>query len=130
MTDDSVFESLESFLKQVPAIDSGMGKEINEEGFWSVKFRIDVGHPLAWQVVQEIGHVVNYVSVNERLPTVFYPVSPPPYVNGGPEEFLSWLIENRDPDFTPDLMKTWLEGRLPQPVNDEAQWSPNDEDED
>jgi hypothetical protein len=77
-----------------------------------------------------VGHVVNYVSIYERLPTAFYPVSPPPYANGGPDEFLSWLIETKDPDFTPDLMKTWLEGRLPQPVNDETQWLSYDEEAD
>ena len=125
---ENLFKPLQSFLLQVPAIDGTIGTGI-DEGLWWVKFKIDVRHPLAWQVVQEIGHVVNYVSVNERLPTAFYPVSPPPYMNGGPDEFLSWLIENKDPDFTPDLMKTWLEGRLPQPVNDEAQWSSDDEED-
>ncbi|SPE35761.1 hypothetical protein SBA3_2300022 [Candidatus Sulfopaludibacter sp. SbA3] len=52
------------------------------EGWW-VKFAIDISHRLAWNVVQELGHVLNYLSVNERLPTVFKPVSPPPYANGG-----------------------------------------------
>ena len=126
---DNLFESLQSFLLQVPAITGTIVTGI-DEGLWWVKFKIDIQHPLAWQVVQEIGHVVNYVSANERLPTTFYPVSPPPYMNGGPDEFLFWLIENKDPDFTPDLMKTWLEGRLPQPVNDEAQWPSGDDDED
>ncbi|GAB3860751.1 hypothetical protein GCM10028822_39160 [Hymenobacter terrigena] len=125
---DILFESLKSFLLQVPAIEGTIGTGI-DEGLWWVKFKIDIRHPLAWHVVQEIGHVVNYVSIDERLPTAFYPVSPPPYMNGGPDEFLSWLIENKDPDFTPDLMKTWLEGRLPQPVNDEAQWSTEDEED-
>ena len=86
-----------------------------------MKFRIDITHPLAWQVVQEIGHVVNYLSLDEKLPTIFYPTSPPPYMNGGPEEFLSWVIENTSKEFTPDSMKEWLEGRLPRPVNNEAE---------
>ena len=129
MTDNS-FESLRSFLLQVPAIGGTIGCEMDEEGWWWVKFKIDIQHPLAWQVVQEIGHVVNCVSVNEKLPTAFYPVSPPPYMNGGPDGFLSWVIENKDPEFTPDLMKTWLEGRLPQPVHEESSWSSDDEDED
>ena len=29
--------------------------------------------------------------LNERLPTVFMPVSPPPYANGPAREFLSWV---------------------------------------
>ena len=118
---DKIFESLQSFLLQVPAIEGTIGKGINE-GLWWVKFRIDITHPLAWQVVQEIGHVVNYLSLDEKLPTIFYPTSPPPYMNGGPEEFLSWVIENTDKEFTPDSMKEWLEGRLPRPVNNEAEW--------
>jgi len=41
--------------------------------------------------------VLNYLSLDERLSTVFMPVSPPPYLNGG-VEFLSWVIECRDRD--------------------------------
>jgi len=101
---------------------------MNEAGLWWVKFKIDIKHPLAWQVVQELGHVVNYLSLNEKLPTAFYPVSPPPYMNGGPEDFLSWVIENTDKEFKPDTLKEWLEGRLPQPVADASAWL-TDEDE-
>jgi hypothetical protein len=53
---------------------------------------------------------------------VFKPVSPPPYLNGGPHEFLSWVIESVDPSFTPDLAAQWLQGRLPEPVEDENAW--------
>lgn len=73
-------------------------------------------------MVQELGHIVNYVSPDERLPTVFYPVSPPPYMNGGPTEFLSWVIETKDKDFKPEMMRKWLEGRLPWPVDDLSKW--------
>ncbi len=54
------------------------------------------------------------------------PVSPPPYMNGGPDEFLSWVIEAKDPDFRPGTCADWLEGRLPQPVDDEAAWNMED----
>ncbi|HWB91533.1 MAG TPA: hypothetical protein VG605_06760, partial [Puia sp.] len=64
---------------------------------------------------------VNYISLEERLPTVFYPVFPPPYLNGGPE-FLSWVIESKDKEFSPALLSEWLEGRLPRPVDDLKQW--------
>ena len=90
---------------------------------WWVKFGIDIANPLAWHVVQELGHVLNYVSIEERLPTVFYPASPPPYMNGGPEDFLSWVIETKDPEFSPDRAREWLEGRLPRPVEDLEQWN-------
>jgi hypothetical protein len=126
---DNQFDSLQAFLTEIPAIEGPIGQGVNEEGLWWVKFRINIKHPLAWQVVQELGHVVNYLSLNEKLPTTFYPVSPPPYMNGGPEDFLSWVIENTDKEFTPDTLKTWLEGRLPQPVNDESAWLTDDDEE-
>ncbi len=43
----------------------------------TVKFSIDIDHPLAWHAIQELGNVLNYLSVTERLPNVFMPVSPP-----------------------------------------------------
>ena len=87
-----------------------------------MKFGIDIDHPLAWNVVQEFGCVLNYLSVNERLSTVFMPVSPAPYLNGGPRQFLSWVIESKSTDFSASEAATWLEGRLPRPVEDQSQW--------
>lgn len=116
------FKDLEDYLAKLPGIKLPIGKAQTEDGLWWVKFRIDVNNPLAWRVVQELGHVVNYISLEERLPTVFYPVSPPPYMNGGPEEFLSWVIESKDKDFSPKLLSEWLEGRLPRPVEDVKEW--------
>ena len=120
--DERAFNTLIEYLEKVPAIQAPIGRGADEDGFWWVKFRIDVCNPLAWQVVQEIAHVVNYLSVAERLPAIFYPVSPPPYMNGGPDEFLSWVIETKDKDFRPGTLMKWLEGRLPQPVEDLSQW--------
>jgi hypothetical protein len=116
------FKDLEDYVGKLPGIKLPIGKAQTEDGLWWVKFRIDVNNPLAWRVVQELGHVVNYISLEERLPTVFYPVSPPPYMNGGPEEFLSWVIESKDKDFSPKLLSEWLEGRLPRPVEDVKEW--------
>ena len=109
------------FLERVPAIQTPIGSGALEPGWW-VKFRIDVLHPLAWRTVQELGHVLNYLSINERLPTVFMPVSPPVYLNSGPADFLSWVIECRDAAFTPAMAAEWLEGRLPDPVEDLKAW--------
>ncbi len=127
------FEKLLSYLERLPAIDLPAGrKSIGfgdfENGNWWVKFSLKTEHELAWRHVQELGFVLNYVSLDERLPTVFMPVSPPPYMNGG-VEFLSWVIESTDPEFTPDQCFEWLEGRLPRPVDDLEQWSFDDEDE-
>ena len=122
MPDDRAFRSLRKYLARVPGITGAMGSgRLDDGGRW-VKFTIDLDHPLAWNVVQELGHVLNYVSLNERLPTVFMPVSPPPYLNGGPKEFLSWVIECRDKAFKPANCAKWLEGRLPRPVEDKRKW--------
>ena len=119
-----------AFLGKVPAIEKGSGAGADESGCWSVKFQIDIKHPLAWRVVQELGHILNYLSLDERLPTVFMPVSPPPYMNGGPEDFLSWVIESSDPEFTPERCVEWLTGRLPQPVDSREAWDDEEEPDD
>ena len=123
------FDKLVSYLSKVPAIEMPVSNSGLTEELWWVKFSININHVLAWKVVQEFAHVVNYISLGERLPTTFYPVSPPPYMNGGPEEFLSWVIESRSVDFTPDQMFQWLQGRLPSPVEDMDEWQTEDEDE-
>lgn len=120
------FKPLLAFLEKLPAIDlpakrRSIGRGTFDNGNWWVKFTLDTGHPLAWRHVQELGHVLNYISLDERLPAVFIPVSPPPYLNGG-VEFLSWVIDSTEPTFTPALCAEWLEGRLPEPVDDEKKW--------
>ena len=122
MTDAPALRPLVAYLGSLPAVQQPIGQAYEQDGRWWVKFSIDVTHPLAWRVVQELGHVLNYVSLEERLPTVFKPVSPPPYMNGGPEEFLSWVVECDDPTFSPALAAEWLEGRLPRPADDLSQW--------
>ncbi|WP_431733783.1 hypothetical protein [Chondrinema litorale] len=120
--DERAFASLTEFLGKVPAVQQPIATG-SEEGMWWVKFSINIEHPLAWNVVQEFGHIMNYLSIDERLPTVFYPVSPPPYMNGGPTDFLSWIIETTDKEFKPGTLKKWLEGRLPNPVENEDDWN-------
>ena len=95
------FAKLIDFLVRIPAIETndtpsrGIGAG-QEDGDWWVKFSIDIDHDLAWHTVQQLGAVLNYLSLDERLGSVFKPVSPPPYLNGGPEDFLSWVIEAPD----------------------------------
>jgi hypothetical protein len=127
MPDEALVAPLKDYLSRVPAITEKICAGLLDDGCWWVKFTIDIEHPLAWNVVQELGHVLNYVSLDERLPTVFMPVSPPPYLNGGPNEYLSWVIECKDKSFTPEKCAEWLEGRLPRPVSEVAQWNAEDE---
>jgi hypothetical protein len=120
--DDRAFTKLVDYVKRVPGVVGAIGAGGEKGKGWWIKFNIDVDHKFAWNVVQELGHVLNYLSLGERLPTVFKPVSPPPYLNGGPREFLSWVIECDDTEFRPGTLAEWLEGRLPCPVDDLAQW--------
>ena len=121
--DDRVFTKIVEFLERVPAIQGAIGKGTENDGRWWVKFDIDINHEFAWHTVQEFGHVLNYMSLDERLPTSFHPVSPPPYMNGGPEEYLSWVIECHDPEFRLGTCAEWLIGRLPNPVENHEQWA-------
>src|SRR5262245_6109589 len=60
------FSRLIQFLMRVPSIrhndtpSSGIGTGRDQDGLWWIKFGIDIEHPLAWSVVQELGHVLNY----------------------------------------------------------------------
>ena len=116
------FDKLLAYMKRVPSLTGAIGTGESENGCWWVKFSLDIKHPLAWNVVQEFGCVLNYLSLTERLPTVFMPVSPAPYLNGGPADFLSWVIETKTPELKPETVADWLEGRLPRPVDDPQQW--------
>jgi len=120
------FSELTDYMEKIPSIKRGIGTGEFDNGLWWVKFQIDIEHPLAWNVIQELGNIVNYLSINDRLPTRFYPVSPPSYLNGGPKDFLAWVIEATDLDFSPKLLSEWLEGRMPRPVNDLSQWIQKD----
>jgi hypothetical protein len=79
-------------------------------------------HRFAWKVVQEFSFVLNYISLQEKLPTVFMPVSPPPYLNGGPEEYLSWVLESKYSYIDPQWILQELESRLPHPADNEEAW--------
>ena len=122
MPDERAFQTLKDYLSKIPGVIGTIGSGFFDDGRWWMKFTVDIEHPVAWNVVQELGHVLNYMSLEERLPTVFMPVSPPPYMNGGPRDFLSWVIESKDKDFKPGTCAKWLEGRLPRPVDDVSQW--------
>lgn len=123
MNSDLDFASLTAFLGKVPSIKGriGVGQGTGDIAWWA-KFTIDPSDPLAWRVVQELAHVLNYLSLDDRLPTVFMPVSPPPYLNGG-IEFLTWVIECRNHGTTPGSLAEWLSGRLPRPVDDRQAWN-------
>lgn len=128
MNTDARFAELFSTLRSLPGVLVFSG-EVHQRGWW-VKFRIDISNLKAWEVVQRLAHVLNYLSIEERLPTSFHPVSPPPYLNGGPSEFLSWVIECHDPDFSPKEASSILEGVIHEPIDDPEADGDGDEGED
>ena len=129
MTDTLDFEPLIAFIRKIPRIDPVISSGAFENDLWWIKFKIDIAHPLAWHIVQEFGNILNYISVTERLASIFKPISPPAYLNGGPKDYLSWIIESTAVTFTPNICLEWLEGRLPKPVEDLAQWILEDDEE-
>ena len=133
MSQNPDFGPLLNFVERLPAIflpagRKSIGTGVFEDGNWWMKFKLSLDHPLAWRHVQELSFVLNLLSNTERLPTIFKPVSPPPYLNGG-AEFLSWVIESTAPNFSPALCAEWLEARLPRPVDDLHQWEISEENE-
>jgi hypothetical protein len=118
---------LVAYLNRIPGV-TVISSDATPDAFWWVKLAIDIEHHLAWSVVQELGFVLNYISLTEKLPTIFMPVSPPPYLNGGPSENLSWVIESKFNYIDPAWIGEVLEGRLPRPVEDETQWDQQEDD--
>jgi len=117
------FNELLDFLRKVPSVEDQIGTGFYEDQNWWVKLKIDISNDLSWNVVQEFGHVLNYISLNEKLPVAFYPVSAPPYLNGGPQDYLFWIIESKQVDFTATDVKEWLAARLPDPVENIEEWT-------
>lgn len=114
-------ENIKTLLTKIPCVQFVAISNIDAP-FWWLKFGIDINSKIAWIVVQELGHILNYLSVNDKLPTTFYPVSPPPYLNGGPEDFLSWIIEPVIPYADTNNIYAYLNGWLPEQHDKEDSW--------
>lgn len=113
-------EALANLVRGLPGVEA-VGHSQAGSDFWWVKFSIDRRHPLAWHVVQRLGYVLNYYSLEHRFATVFMPVSPPPALNGGPE-FLSWVIEAKLGLLDPRPVVKALRGALPAARKSEKAW--------
>ncbi len=110
------------YLEQLPGVHV-MSSKITNDAYWWIKITIDIKNEFAWNVIQELAFVLNYVSISEPLPTVFKPVSPPPYLNGGPSDFLSWAIESTYNYIDPKWIQETLENRLPKIEEMKSSWS-------
>ena len=126
---ESNLPKLEAYLNKVPSVSVISSGKFSDYKWW-VKFNIDIEHKLAWHAVQGLGFVLNYLSISERLPTTFKPVSPAYYLNGGPKSYLSWVIESEIPCLDPAYILAILKERLPDPIEDENQWNWDEIDDD
>ena len=122
---EDMFEGLKRFLGRIPAVKVS-AHHIGRDERWSIHLTVDIDNPLAWHVVQELGSVLNNLSLSAKAPTVFKPMSSPPYLNGGPRDYLYWLIESSNLA-TPRGIRQLLEGRMPRPVDDVSQWATADD---
>ncbi len=119
---------LVAFLNRIPSVNV-IAQEVTPSAYWWVKFTVDIEHPLAWSVVQALAFVFNEISITEGLPTVFKPTSPPPYLNGGPDEDLYWVVESTFNYIDPHEIAQIVEGRLPNPVEEVEKWDRGDDEE-
>ena len=115
------FEKSINFINKVPWVDY-ISSWYYDNWNWWLKISIDINNKLSWNVIQELWHILNYLSLDERLPTFFYPISPPPYMNWWPKDYLSWVIESKDEQFSPLKCTQRLKWRLPDPVDDLSLW--------
>ncbi|MHC4046914.1 hypothetical protein [Bradyrhizobium sp. 23AC] len=122
---EDMFEDLKGFLARIPGAKVDAHHLYPDER-WCINLTIDIDDPLAWHVVQELGSILNNLSVTEKLPTLFKPMSSPPYLNGGPRDYLYWLIEATGA-VSPRYLRQLLEGRMPRPVDDRSRWLNPDE---
>lgn len=120
--------TLAKLIATLPSVQPSVGTSGPSEVRWWIKFSIARNHPLAWHVIQRLGWVLNYYSLDERFETTFHPISPPPDLNGGPE-FLSWVIEATLPLSNPDNVTRALRDAIPKPVKSESLWRLYDTDD-
>lgn len=120
-TVENALPLLADLLRRVPAV-RVISQEVTPSAYWWIKFSVDVEHPLAWRVVQALAFIFNEISISETLPTIFKPTSPPPYLNGGPDECLFWVIESTFNYIDPKWIASVAEERLPHPVEKMESW--------
>ena len=109
------------FVSHLPGI-RWVSSKVAENGWWYVKFSLDLNTKSSWHVVQGLAYVLNNLSLNESLPTVFFPTSSPPDMNGGPNDHLYWVIEPRNNDVDPSDILAALYSTFEFEVDSEEGW--------
>lgn len=122
-------QRLAAIVRKLPGVHGSLGICEPDDAFWWIKFTIDRRHELAWHVVQRLAFVLNYYSLEYKFPVKFFPASPPPYLNGGPE-FLSWVIEATVGYLDPGPVTKVLRATLPRKLGAASEWREYDTGED
>ena len=112
-------EYIKQFFGKIPCVQGVVFVNINS---WYIKLDFDLNSKIVWNVIQELSFVLNNLSLLKKLPVIFKPISPPPYLNGGPERFLSWIIEPTSQGVDPTIIISTLAMYLPTQIENEKAW--------
>ncbi|MEM8706317.1 MAG: hypothetical protein AAGE98_07665 [Actinomycetota bacterium] len=115
--DERAFTTLVDYVGRLPAVRgrvSTSADAISTTGWW-VSFRLDVDDPLAWRSIQEVGHALNGV-VGDGVDVWFGPTSTGPW-QGGPRDFLDWVICSPDGATRPGTVAKRLADAIPEPFD-------------
>jgi hypothetical protein len=115
------FNKLNTLLLSIPCVKS-VDCYDEMEDLWSCHIRMDLTHEIVWHLIQGIAFVINDTSITGKLPATFYPTSPPPYLNGGPYNYLHWIIRSESPEFIPDYCCEWFINRFPNNPEFNESW--------
>ena len=99
--DARAFTTLTNFLGKIPAVNSPIATGSDEQGYWWIKFQIDIHHHLAWHTVQELGSCSELPVYQRKTTYRLLSGLPRSLLYGGPSDYLSWVIETKAPDFRP-----------------------------
>ncbi len=123
MGDERDFGTLIAYLQRVPGIAGPISSGRLDDGNWWVKFRIA---PARLERRSGVGVRAQLPLHQRTTADGLHAGVRGPYLNGGPRDYLSWVIESKDPKFKPGTCMKWLDERLPRPVEDTSAW-PKDE---
>ncbi len=113
--------SIGQFISKFPSVEWVSSKQ-HDDGFWWVKFHLNMENPVSIVIVQALAHILNAKSLNDPLPTRFFPTSSPPYMNGGPKVHLHWVIEPFTHDVTVSDIFAAIDSTLLFDIESEVEW--------
>jgi hypothetical protein len=113
--------SIGKYIGRFPAVKWATSGE-DDDGYWWIKFHLDIAHPCAWHIVQALAYVFANLSINDPLPVFFYPTSSPPDMNGGPAEHLHWVLEPKSSEVAVSEIYSALQSSLLFDTQSTEEW--------